>query len=260
MNHIIKKAMIDSISAVIITKNAASTLTDTLNSLKSFSEIIIVDNGSTDETQNIAAQFENVCFHIDSFEGFGPTKNKAVALASNDWVLSIDADETLSEELCLTMKQWAADAPTNLYGSLLRENYFMGKAIHYGGWGNDKLIRLFNRKCFQFNNNKVHESVQVDKSAKEILLNGALRHNAVQNIGQFLIKVERYSELRQLDLLAKDKVPNLLFILLKVNFAFFRSYILQLGFLEGWRGMVIAYSNANGVFFKYMKAYSIKHK
>ena len=252
--------MIDSISAVIITKNAASTLTDTLNSLKSFSEVILVDNGSSDETHKIAKQFENVAFHIDSFEGFGPTKNKAIALAKNDWVLSIDADEAISDELCLTMQQWAADTPTNHYGNLYRENHFMGKAIHYGGWGNDKLIRLFNRKCFQFNNNKVHESVQVDKSAKAIALKGKLKHNAVQNLGQFLIKVERYSELRQLDLLAKNKVPNLLFILLKVNFAFFRSYILQLGFLEGWRGIVIAFSNANGVFFKYMKAYSIKHK
>jgi glycosyltransferase involved in cell wall biosynthesis len=252
--------MIDSISAVIITKNAANTLTDTLNSLKSFSEVIVVDNGSSDETQNIAKKYKNVSFHIDSFEGFGPTKNKAVALASNDWVLSIDADETVSEALCLTIQQWSTEAPVNHYGSLLRENHFMGRAIQHGGWGNDKLIRLFNRRCFQFNHNQVHESVQVNSSGEEILLNGPLKHNAVQNIGQLLIKVERYSELRKFDLLEKNKVPNLLLILLKVNFAFFRSYILQLGFREGWRGLVIAYSNANGVFFKYMKAYSIKHK
>jgi glycosyltransferase involved in cell wall biosynthesis len=252
--------MIDSVSTVIITKNAASTLADTLNSLKNFAEVIVLDNGSNDETENIAKRFDNVAFHIDSFEGFGPTKNKAVALASNDWVLSIDADETVSDELCHAIQQWKTDTPSNHYGKLLRENYFMGKAVHYGGWGNDKLVRLFNRKCFQFNNNQVHEFVDIDKPSKEVFLSGMLKHNAVQHIGQFLIKIDRYSELRKSEQLEKNKTYSLLLILTKTFFAFFRSYVLQLGALEGWRGLVIAYCNATGVFFKYMKAYTIKHK
>jgi glycosyltransferase involved in cell wall biosynthesis len=250
--------MIDSISAVIITKDAAVTLTDTLNSLKSFNEVIILDNGSQDNTEAIARQYKNVSFHTDTFDGFGPTKNKAIQLSKNNWILSLDADESVSEELLASIKQWKVDTPPNHYGLLHRENLFMGKAVYHGGWGNDKLVRLFNKKCFLFNDNIVHESVAVSNDGKQILLNGALKHNAVQEIGQFLLKVNRYSELRHQDLLAKNKVPSLLTILLKVKFAFFRSYILQAGILEGWRGLVIAYSNANGVFFKYIKAYAAK--
>jgi glycosyltransferase involved in cell wall biosynthesis len=250
--------MIDSISAVIITKDAAVTLTDTLNSLKSFQEVIILDNGSQDNTETIARQYKNVSFHIDTFDGFGLTKNKAVHLSKNDWVLSLDADESVSDELLASIQQWKIDTPPNHYGLLYRENLFMGKAIYYGGWGNDKLVRLFNRKRFLFNDNCVHESVVVSHDGKQIPLNGVLKHNAVQEMGQFLSKVNRYSELRHKDLLEKNKVPSLLMILLKVKFAFFRSYILQAGILEGWRGLVIAYSNANGVFFKYMKAYAAK--
>lgn len=260
MSNIIKKTMIDSVSVVIITKNAASTLTDTLNSLKSFSEVVVLDNGSNDETQNIATQFKNVSFHIDNFEGFGPTKNKAIALAINDWVLSIDADETLSDELCNAIRHWPINTPISHCGIVLRENYFMGKAVHYGGWGNDELVRLFNRRSFQFNSNQVHESVKLDKSAKEMALDGVLKHNAVQHIGQFLIKIDRYSELRHIEQLSKNTTLSLPLILLKTLFAFFRSYVLQLGLLAGWRGLVIAYCNSIGVFFKYMKAYTIKNK
>jgi glycosyltransferase involved in cell wall biosynthesis len=248
--------MIDSISAVIITKNAAATLSDTLKALKSFSEVVILDNGSEDETQNIAHQFSNVKFHIDTFEGFGPTKNKAVDLAINDWVISLDADEALNDKLVSDLENWDTDQSINHYGIVLRENYFMGKAIHRGGWGNDKLVRLFNRRYTRFNDARVHESVVVPTDAKAIQLEGKIKHNAVQHLGQFLEKVNRYSELRQQDIIEKNKTPSLLIIFLKVIFAFIRSFILQMGCLEGWRGLVIAYSNANGVFFKYMKAYS----
>lgn len=252
--------MNDSISAVIITKDAAATLIDTLNSLKSFKEVIILDNGSTDNTEAIAKQYKNVFFHIDTFDGFGPTKNKAIQLSTSDWVLSLDADECVSDELLASVQHWRDDTPPNHYGVVLRENLFMGKVVCRGGWGNDHLVRLFNRTYFLFNNNRVHESVDVSQDGKPIALNGTLQHNAVQEVGQFLSKVNRYSELRHLDLLAHNKVPSLLMILLKVNFAFFRSYILQMGILEGWRGLVIAYSNANGVFFKYMKAYAAQNK
>jgi glycosyltransferase involved in cell wall biosynthesis len=252
--------MINSISAIIITKNAANTLKNTLESLRTFSEVIILDNGSIDETLLIAEKYSNVILTEGIFEGFGPTKNKAVALASNDWVFSLDADEVVSTGLLKSLQQWPISTQINHYGTVLRENLFMGKPIYRGGWGNDKLVRLFNRKCFQFNNNQVHESVQVDSSSVSIEVSGALVHDAVQDIGQFLTKVNRYSELRHKDILAKNRVPSLLTILLKAHFAFFRSYFLQLGALEGWRGLVIAYSNANGVFFKYMKAYAIKHQ
>jgi glycosyltransferase involved in cell wall biosynthesis len=249
--------MIESISVVIITKNAATTLNETLNSLKSFNEVVVLDNGSQDSTAEIARNFNNVIFHIDTFEGFGPTKNKAVSLANNDWVFSLDADETLDDDLIEELQNWDINQSPDHYGIVLRENYFMGKAIHHGGWGNDKLVRLFNRQAFLFNDASVHESVDIDKkNSHGVTLSGVIKHNAVQHLGQLLQKVDRYSELRKDTLLEKNKIFSPIIIVLKTLFAFMRSYFLQLGFLAGWRGLVIAYSNANGVFFKYMKAYS----
>lgn len=262
--YTLKYAMIDAISAVIITKNAEDTLPATLESLRKFSEVVIFDNGSEDSTIEIAASFANVVIHQGSFDGFGPTKNKAVALASNDWVLSLDADESISDSLYESLVNWPATTPPNHYGLIVRENHFMGRAVKRGGWGNDKLVRLFNRRCLLFNSNRVHEFVDTKaakiSTPKEYLLGGTIIHNAVQNIGQFLEKINRYSELRSQDFLDKNKILSPSIILLKSLFAFIRSYILKLGILEGWRGLVIAYSNAIGVFFKYMKAYSIKNK
>ncbi len=250
--------MIDHISVAIITKNAASTLKATLDSLTGFSNVVIYDNGSTDETQAIARQYTNVDLHTGSFEGFGPTKNRAVELAKNDWILSLDADETVSDTLHKALAQWGPDTPAHYAASILRDNYFMGKAVRQGGWGNDWLIRLFNRQQHRFNSAMVHEAVQLSPQASIKKLKGTIDHNAVQYIGQFLQKVDRYSDIRQQQLLAKNKRMPAGLILLKAGFAFWRSYLLQGGFMAGWRGMVIAWSNANGVFFKYMKAHAVQ--
>jgi len=248
--------MIDYISVAIITKNAGATLANSLTSLADFSEVIVFDNGSEDNTVSIAESFNNTRVHTGAFEGFGPTKNKAVDLASNNWILSLDADEAVSTELLKTLRQWSIDTPATKVGLILRDNYFMGEAVRHGGWGNDWLVRLFNRSQYRFNSNMVHESIQLDAQAQQQKLKGTIDHNAVQHIGQFLDKVNRYSEIRQQQLYEKNKHMPLLLILLKTWFAFFRSYILQSGWITGWRGLVIAYSNANGAFFKYMKAYS----
>lgn len=249
------KDMIDHISAVIIAKNAASTIPKTLTSLSQFKEVIVYDNGSSDDTPAICKSFSNVK-HIDGhFEGFGPTKNKAVKEASNNWVFSLDADESLSTELVEALKSWPSNSPTNVVGEVLRENHFMGEAVTRGGWGNDTLVRLFNRESHLFNKNMVHESVELNKQSEKKKLQGVIEHDAVQHIGQFLEKVNRYSEIRR-ETQTKTYSPSV--ILLKAFWRFFQSYVLKLGILEGWRGMVIAWSNANGVFFKYMKIYADK--
>ncbi len=250
--------MINHISVAIITKNAAATLPETLNSLTEFTDVVIYDNGSEDNTAEIARQYSNVSLHTGSFDGFGPTKNKAVALAKNDWILSLDADETVSTTLLETLKNWATNTPQRA-GLVLRDNYFMGKAVRCGSWGNDWLIRLFNRQCHSFNQANVHESVQLTKAAEVVKLKGTIDHNAVQQLGQFLQKVDRYSEIHHQQIVAQNKTLPPSIIFLKTLFAFWRSYLLQRGFLAGWRGLVIAWSNANGVFFKYMKAHAALH-
>ncbi len=243
--------MLDNISIVIITKNSAPTLQKTLDSVLEYNEVVVYDNGSEDETLAIVAKYNNVSLYRGSFMGFGPTKNHAVGLARHDWVFSLDSDETITPELTKYMREWKPDDDYTV-GLILRKNFFMGRYVKHGGWGNDWLLRIFNRTTHQFNDAPVHESVLKTKQSIEHKLPYPIEHDAVQDIGQFLIKVNRYSEIRRKQ---SNKTFHPGLITLRSLFAFFRSYIIRAGFLDGWRGLVIAWNQANGVFYKYMKRY-----
>ncbi|MCA1789793.1 MAG: glycosyltransferase family 2 protein [Thioalkalivibrio sp.] len=184
------------------------------------------------------------CFRIMGF------KNLAADRARHDWVLSLDSDETIPPALAAEIDQLALDDPGAVY-ILKRDNYFLGKRVRHGGWGRDRLVRLYNRTRHRFDDALVHERVEPRSDAAAILLAHSFRHDAVRDIDQLLHKVIRYS-----DLAAADRTTrSFLVVLAAAHFAFFRSYVLQLGFLEGWRGVVIAVSDFNGRFFRYMKRY-----
>ena len=244
--------MLDQISVVIICKNAATTLHKTLESAREFDEVMVYDNGSEDDSLTIAKSFSNVSLHQGSFKGFGPTKKLACDLARNDWVFSLDADETITAELTEFLRNWKPDND-HIAGFVLRKNFFMGKYTKRGGWGNDWLLRLFNRTTHKFNDAPVHEKIPVTQQSIKQKLPYSIEHNAVQNIGQFLVKIDRYSEIRKKQS-KKTFHPSL--IVLRSLFAFFKSYIILAGFTEGWRGLVIAWNKSNGVFYKYMKRYA----
>lgn len=241
--------MIDHISIVIITRNAAQTLAATLSSVSRFANVVVWDNGSDDGTLELAAEHANVDVHHASFLGFGPSKNAACDLARNDWVFSLDADECLDDELIAALATWTPDDHARV-GQILRENHFMGRAVRHGGWGHDRLVRLFHRKVHRFNDAQVHEKVALTDSVKVVRLPGRVVHAAVRHVGQFLQKIDRYTEIRRE---SSQKTYPTAVIVIKSAFAFFRSYVLQRGFLAGWRGLIIAWSNANGVFYKYIK-------
>ena len=247
--------MLDQISVVIITKNAANTLAETLQSTRNFNEVVIFDNGSSDATADIASAFDNVSLHQGEFIGFGPTKEHAVSLARHDWVLSLDADETVSAELEQFLRSWKP-VDENCVGIIRRDNYLMGKLVDKGGWGADHLVRLFNRKTHHFNDKAVHESVPLTKWSNPERMPYPIRHNAVQHLGQFLIKIDRYSEIHR-EIGTKTFHPAL--ITLRSLHAFIRSYVFKGGMFAGWRGLVIAWNEANGVFYKYIKVYADQH-
>ena len=246
--------MIDNISVVIITKNAGDTITETLESLKDFHDVVIFDTGSTDETLNATKSYTNTTIHSGDFHGFGDSKNYAVSLAKNDWVFSLDADESLSEDLIQDLKN--IDLYPYLVGRATRKNFFMGREMIYGGWGRDKIVRLFNRNTYTFSSLKVHEKVEIDSSAKIINLNGFINHNSITSLSQTLEKANLYSDLYAEE---NQKTYPFLIIIMKSLFAFFRTYFLQKAFLAGWRGFVLSFSNSIGVFYKYLKIY-VKNK
>ena len=245
--------MIDKISVVIIVKNGEATLAETLRSLVSFKEVIVYDNGSTDNTLKIARSFSNVVVYQGVFKGFGPTKQLAVQCASSDWILSLDADECVTPALLGYLSDWDVCQSPKVVGKILRHNYFMGERVKHGGWGRDHLVRLFNRKMHGFNENAVHETIQIDQRSVVVSIPYPIDHNAVQHVGQFLEKVNLYTEIRR-ETSGKTYPPAI--ILLKAIWRFFESYVLRVGFLSGWRGLVVAWSKANEVFFKYIKIYA----
>ena len=240
------------ITPVIIVRNAEKTIETTLGSLEAFPRVVLYDNGSTDCTLDLAARFPNVRVERGDFFGFGPTKNYAASLAQTDWVFSLDADESASPALLANLDRIDLSNPARAY-AMHRHNYFLGRRIRHAGWGDDWIVRLYHRRRHAYNDAMVHESVALGPGGRVERLDGPLVHDAVLDLGQFLVKVDRYSELHRMS--TRDVLPAGL-ILLRAAWAFFRTYILQLGVLDGWRGLVIAWSNADGAFYKHMKPYA----
>lgn len=238
------------ISIVMIAKNAEMTIKNSLESLKEFNEVILYLNNSTDNTETIAREYKNVKVIHGEFLGFGSTKNRAATYAKNDWIFSLDSDEEVLTKLIQELNNIDLTDKEKVF-IIKRDNYFLDKEIKHSGWGKDLLTRVYNKSFHQFNDNIVHEFIELKEETIKITLSSSFKHNAVQDVNQFLKKIMSYS-----DLGAKDqKTCSFFTVILKSTFAFFKTYILQLGFLDGWRGYIIAKSDANGRFYKYTKRY-----
>lgn len=249
------------ISAVLIAKNAEATLQECLDSLQNFDEIILLDNGSSDNTQKIAQDFntlhKNLKIYTSEFIGFGALKNLAVSYASNDWIFSIDSDEVLeSDTFELLAKLFGTSEDFPLSCTLIampRKNLYNGEWIKACGWYPDFVTRVFCKNYTRFNDNIVHESIIVPKDARLIKLDSGLKHYAYNSISHLLEKMQRYSTLWAQQNANKASSP--LKAIIHGSWAFFRNYVLKKGFLYGYKGFVISVCNGLGAFFKYMKLY-----
>ncbi len=248
-----EKHTITHITAVLISKNASATIYQTLIQLRAFKEIIILDTGSSDATVPIAKQFPNVKVYKSGFSGFSKAKNQAAQFAGNDWILSIDADELVSLELLNSIVAEKLDNKT-VY-KFQRLNYYKNKRIKYSGWGNEYVTRLYNKKQTCFNNKLVHEGIK-EKSMTVKKLKGVMHHYSYSSIYDFGTKREFYSELFALEYCGKLKSSPFK-ALYKSSFDFFNTFIIRLGILDGYRGLLIAVSNAHVTFMKYLKLYEL---
>jgi glycosyltransferase involved in cell wall biosynthesis len=240
------------ISCVIIVKNAAGTISNVLDALDCFHDVVVYDNGSDDGTQTIAADYPNVNLVEGPFLGFGETKQRAASYARYDWVLSLDADEVLSNEFVDGLAR--TSLVEGCVYSITRSNFYKDREVKYC-WGKDVIVRLYNRTQTDFNSSKVHELV-VTEGFEVILLEGVVRHYPYQNISQFIIKLDKYSSL-----FAEDKQgikkSSPLKAFLNAGFSFFKTYILKRGFMDGSAGLIIAFSHMATNFYKYMKLYEL---
>ena len=237
------------ISIVIIASNNEKTIKECLESVVEFEEVVLYLNNSNDNTKNIAQTFENVNIIDGYFDGFGNTKNRAISYAKNDWVFVLDSDEIFTKELNEELK--TIQLEDNVCYKVNRKNLFLKEEIKYSGWNPDWIVRLFNKKQAKFSDVEVHESI-ITSHLNIKFLNHRIVHYAINDVRDFLLKTYNYSNLKR----NKIKVYNPFVIFLKASFSFIRTYFFKLGFLDGYKGLVIAVGNFNGVFFKYMVNYT----
>jgi len=178
------------LSVIIITKNEEQDLPRCLRSVWSADEIVVLDSGSTDRTVEIAREFTDKVFVSEVWPGFGPQKNRALAYATGDWVLSLDADEWVTAELAEEIQSGIKGGAHSVY-EIPRLSSFCGVVIHHSGWYPDYATRLFRRSCAQFSNDLVHERVVYEGVSGS--LKQSLRHNSYHDIKEVMEKIVRYA-------------------------------------------------------------------
>jgi glycosyltransferase involved in cell wall biosynthesis len=239
------------LSAIIITRNEAANIGDCLDSLAFCDERIVVDAASSDGTLLIAKE-KGARVATHSWRGFGPQKNYALSLAQGDWVLSIDADErvtpALGEEIRKAIESNGADGY-----EIARQSSFCGRMMRHSGWFPDRVLRLFRRDKARFTDDLVHERVVCDGTVAR--LKQPLMHYPVARLEDAIRRIDQYSTLGAEKLVASDRKVSFLSGVTHGVGTFLRVYVLKLGFLDGAAGFMLAVANAEGAYYRYMKAW-----
>ena len=238
------------LSVIIITLNEAARLAATLESVAWADELIVLDSGSTDDTLEIARRYtEHVAVNAD-WQGFGVQKNRALDMASGDWVLSLDADESVSPALAAEIRAALHHPQADTY-AIPRLSSYLGRPMRHSGWWPDEVVRLFKRGTARFSLDVVHERLLFD--APPARLTQALQHESFSSLEQVLDKVNRYSSAGAEKLAAEGRKAGLGTAIGRALWAFVRTYLLKAGFLDGREGLMLAISNAEGVYYRYLK-------
>jgi glycosyltransferase involved in cell wall biosynthesis len=239
------------LSAIVITRNEAANIGDCLDSLAFCDEHIVVDCGSSDGTLMIAKQKgARVAFH--EWKGFGAQKNHALSLARGDWVLSLDADERVTPDLRQAILGALDDAKVDGY-EFPRQSSFCGHAMRHSGWFPDRVLRLFRRGKARFSDDVVHERVVCEGPVKR--LSAPLTHHPVLRVEDAIRRMDSYSTLGAEQMVASGRRGSIVKGVTHGAFAFLRTYVLRLGFLDGAAGFLLAVANAEGTYYRYVKAW-----
>lgn len=244
--------LMPTISTIIITKNEAQNIVACIESVLWTDEIIVLDCGSTDQTQNICKKYApKVKIYETDWPGFGKQKNRALALATSDWVLSIDADERITPELKQEISKKLTLSNYVAY-KIPRLNHFLGKPIkHCFGNNSDAPIRLIKKDCGKFSDDIIHEKIITNGAIGK--LQNKMQHFSFNNIEEIINKINNYSTLGATKLYDAKRKTSYLKAFAHASWAFVKIYFLKLGFLDGWIGFIVAFSNFEGVFYRYAK-------
>ena len=246
------------LSAILITRNEEANLEDCLASLDGLAtQIVVVDTQSTDRTLVIAQRYGALISSPPDWPGFGPQKNRALDLASEDWVLSLDADERLTPELRAEIKGVLDKPQTDCY-AIPRLSWYCGRFMRHSGWTPDYVDRLFKRGSARFSTDLVHE--RLIPKGPVLRLKNQMLHYSFMNLAQVQEKMERYSTASAQQAFVRGKTASPLKAILHGAWSFFRTYILRAGFLDGPQGFSLALANAKGSYLRYIKLWRLIKK
>jgi len=237
------------LTVVIVAKNEARNIKDCVASAAFADEVLVLDSGSTDGTPVLAAEAGARVVQTD-WPGYGPQVARGFAMARGDWVLSLDADERITEilrsEVLAAIRSNAQDGYR-----IPRMSEFCGKYIRHSGWRPDYTLRLGRRAVSGFTDHFLHAHMTVRGRIGE--LGASLLHYSYPDINDVLEKLNRYSSGHARDMQARGKSASVPRAVLAGFFAFVRTYFLRLGFLDGQHGLMLAIYNAEYTYYKYIK-------
>ncbi|ETO93494.1 glycosyltransferase involved in cell wall biogenesis [Legionella oakridgensis RV-2-2007] len=238
------------LSVIIIAKNEEKRIRTCLESIRWADEIIVLDSGSTDKTTTIALEYTENVYETD-WKGYGIQKDRALSFATGDWVLNLDADEFVDEDLKQEMIEAMASDEVDAYQVPIRM-WFYGKELRHSG-SPSRHVRLFKRKDASYSHDIVHEKVILPPKARIGKITHPIRHHCYYDISHAIYKMNRYSSYSARIRLAQKKTTNIMRVIVGTGWMFFRCFILQRGFLDGRDGLVLALLNAQGTFVRGLK-------
>ncbi|HMY50506.1 MAG TPA: glycosyltransferase family 2 protein [Rhodocyclaceae bacterium] len=238
------------LSVIVIVRNEAALIAQCLDSVTWADEIVVVDSGSTDGTPEICRRYTDKVFVTPDWPGFGPQKNRALDLATSDWVLALDADETISIPLATEIAATIALTPHDVY-AVKRLSSFLGRPIRHGDWWPDEVPRLFRRGCARFSDDPVHERLVFE--GRPARLRALMMHDSIRSLDQMCAKMNHYTSAGAERLARAGKRGGLGKAIRHGLWAFLRAYLLKRGFLDGREGFILAVSAAESAYYRYLK-------
>ena len=246
------------LSVAIITRNEQAAIRRCLESVAWADEIIVLDSASNDDTAAIARELHARVETTADWPGFGAQKNRALDLATGDWVLSLDADEWVSPGLRAAIESAIAAPNGKCAFQMPRLSSYCGRFMRHSGWWPDHVTRLFRRGQARFSDDRVHERLIVSGAVGT--LHEPLRHEAIRDLDEALEKMNAYSTAGALMQFERGRKASLAGALWHGAWTFFRTYVLRAGFLDGRAGFMLAVSNAEGAYYRYLKLMLLTEK
>lgn len=245
------------LTVTVITRDESANIDAALASVRWADEIVVVDSGSTDQTVALARRHTSR-IEIREWSGYSAQKNYAASIASNDWILSLDADERVTPELASEIQQLLKGTPERSGYRVRRVAWYLGRWIRSTDWYPDYQLRLYDRRAGEWNGRTVHESVRLNASTPGVLEH-ELQHFAYRDLSHHLATVNRYTTLAAGEWHAEGRRTSIAALALHPPIAFLRNYIARRGFTDRAAGLIVSAMNSYYVFLKLAKLWEARH-